>query len=285
MSTSRSDAPAEPIRPPAVAGRFYPASGAALGREVEAFLGAAGAGRAVVAAMAPHAGYVYSGGVAGRLFGEVAVPGRVIVLAPNHTGRGRPIAVAARGTFRLPGRDVPIDAELAAAVLAEVEGAEADLEAHRGEHAVEVELPFLVARRPDVRVVPIVLGPLSEAAAIAVGVGLARAVARLGAGDDVLVLASSDMSHYLPDGEARVVDKVALGPLLDGDAGALYRTVRDGDISMCGVIPATAMLAYAAARGDAGPPELVAYATSGDAFGDRERVVGYAAVVIPRVAG
>lgn len=269
------------IRPAAVAGRFYPGDAGTLERQVSALLDA---GRAagpsigpVIAVVAPHAGYIYSGGVAGCVFASIDVPDRVIVLGPNHTGMGPRISVVAAGRFALPGSDVPIDAELAAAVLGEVPGAASDREAHRHEHSIEVELPFLRARNPKVRIVPMVLGGLREAEAIALGDGLHRAIARVGGG--VLVVASSDMSHYLPDAEARQVDQVALEPLLALDAGRLYRTVRERDISMCGFIPATAVLAYAEQAG-ATVPSLVAYATSADASGDLSRVVGYAGVIV-----
>jgi AmmeMemoRadiSam system protein B len=270
------------IRQPAVAGRFYPGDARELEREVSAHL-ASGAGGtdpvAVRAIMVPHAGTMYSGGVAGQVFARVEVPPRAVVMGPNHTGRGARISVVPAGAFVVPGGRVEIDEELAAAILEEVPGAQADLEAHRFEHSIEVELPFLRARRADVRFVPIVLGGISGKAAAAVGEGLARAIARVGG--DTLVVASSDMSHYLPDAEARVVDRTALEPLLAFDPGQLYRTVVDQDISMCGFIPATAMLAYARAAGATSSPELVAYATSGDAAGgDRSRVVGYAGVLV-----
>jgi AmmeMemoRadiSam system protein B len=265
---------------PAVAGRFYPADPEELSREVARLLGGTEA-RPVRAhgVVAPHAGYVYSGALAGQVYRGVDVPERVVILAPNHTGRGARIAVAASGSFRMPGRDVPVDAELAAALLAEADGAVADWEAHRFEHAVEVHLPFLAARQPALRIVPVVLGGLGEAEVIAFGRALHRAASR--AGGDVLVVASSDMSHYLPDAETREIDRVALEPLLALDPARLYRTVVDNDISMCGYLPATAMLAYARDAG-ATSAQLVGYATSGDAFGDRDRVVGYAGVVVPR---
>jgi hypothetical protein len=270
------------IRPTAVAGRFYPGEAEELERQVTALLAAGESAAArpavrAVAVMAPHAGYMYSGGVAGRVFAGVEVPERVIVLCPNHTGLGRRIAVVPAGRFCLPGGDVPIDEELAAAVLAEVPGAEADREAHRFEHAIEVELPLLRARQPRLGLVPIVLAGLSEAEALALGEGLHRAVARAGGG--ALVVASSDMSHYLPDEVARRVDHMALAPMLAFDPAGLYRTVRAHDISMCGFIPAAAALSYARLAG-ASAPELVAYATSGDAGGGRQRVVGYAGVIM-----
>ena len=267
------------IRPPAVAGRFYPGDPDTLAQQVTGFLAAGepATPEPAIAVMAPHAGYMYSGGVAGRVFGGVEVPERVIVLCPNHTGLGRRVSVVPAGRFCLPGGDVPIDEELAAAVLAELPGAEPDREAHRFEHAIEVELPFLRARRPGVRLVPVVLAGLSESDAVALGEGLHRAIARAGGG--VLVVASSDMSHYLPDDVARRVDRMALEPLLAFDPAGLYRTVRTHEISMCGFIPATAALSYARTAG-ARTPELVAYATSGDASGDRDRVVGYAGVIV-----
>jgi AmmeMemoRadiSam system protein B len=279
-----------PARQPAVAGRFYPGEATALRREVEGYLAAgassvAGPGSGAehrplhaIGVVAPHAGYVYSGGIAGKVFAAVTVPERVIVLCPNHTGRGRRIAVANRGTFALPGASVPVDADLADRILAEIDGATADWEAHRAEHAIEVELPFLLARRADVRIVPVVLGGLAEDDAIALGLALHRAAEAVAG--DVLVVASSDMSHYLPDDITREQDAKALAPLLAFDARGLYRAVIEHDISMCGFIPATAMLAFAGQQ-NAGTPALVGYATSGDAFGERDRVVGYAGVVVP----
>lgn len=268
------------MRSPAVAGRFYPGDAEELAREVERYLAAGRAGepQRAMALVAPHAGYMYSGAVAGQVFARVAVPDRVVVMGPNHTGRGERISVVPSGGFQVPGGTVPIDEELAAAILDEVPGARPDTDAQRMEHSVEVELPFLRALAPRLRFVPMVLGGLSERDSIAVGEGLARAVAKVGGG--VLVVASSDMSHYLPDAEARRVDKIALDALLTGDAATLHRTVRERDISMCGVIPTTAMLAYARAAGAAAAPQLVAYATSGDSSGDRSRVVGYAGVVV-----
>jgi AmmeMemoRadiSam system protein B len=265
------------IRPPAVAGRFYPGDGPGLARMVTQLLPPSPSSRHL-AVMAPHAGYVYSGGVAGAVFASTEIPRRVVVMAPNHTGRGARGAVWTRGTFSLPGMSLPVDEELCARWIAEAGGLlVGDHEAHRHEHALEVELPFLHARRADVTIAPAILGGLDGDECVAVGQALARAVGALG--DEVLVVASSDMSHYLPDDVTRQIDQRALEPLLRLDPLGLYSRVRDEDISMCGVLPATAMLAYAVARG-ARQATLVRYATSGDAFGDRDRVVGYAGVVV-----
>src|SRR5688572_7365816 len=265
------------VRAPAVAGRFYPADPDTLQDEVDAYLSLTGPPPVrAVGVVAPHAGYVYSGGVAGQVYARIQIPARVVILSPNHTGAGPPVALVASGAFRVPGADVPIDEALAAAIMKEVPGAVDDLRAHSREHAVEVHLPFLLARRPDVKIVPIVLGGLSEDEAVAVGAGIARAVH---GAHDVLVVASSDMSHYLPDDVTRERDKLAIAPMLAIDPRALFRTVEEHRISMCGYLPATAMLSYARERG-AASARLAAYATSGDAFGDRSSVVGYAGIIV-----
>jgi AmmeMemoRadiSam system protein B len=264
------------LRAPAVAGRFYPGEAATLAAEVDERLEkAARTPRKHLGVLAPHAGYVYSGAVAATVFADTVVPRRVIVLAPNHTGEGARGAVWARGAFALPGYQIPVDEALATQLLSPP--LVADRRAHRHEHALEVELPFLRARRPDVTITPIILGSLTLDECLAVGESLARVVASLP--DEVLVVASSDLSHYLTDEETRVVDARAIEPLCALDPERLYRTVHDEEISMCGVLPATAMLAYARARG-ATRAELLAYATSADAFGDTSRVVGYGGVSV-----
>jgi AmmeMemoRadiSam system protein B len=260
------------VRQPAVAGRFYPGDAETLRAEVTRLLGPDPRGDRTLGAVVPHAGYVYSGKVAGATFRRLAIPRSVVVLCPNHTGRGPRVSVWAEGSWKIPGAELPVDEELAARVLAEVPGAQRDVRAHEREHAIEVELPFLVALRPDVRIVPIVLGGLDGAEAAAVGEALAGCVV------DAMVLASSDMSHYIPHDEAKARDRLAIDRLLALDPLGLHATCEAHDITMCGVLPATALLAYARVRGGA-RPELVQYATSGEAFGDYSSVVGYAGVL------
>lgn len=269
------------VREPAVAGRFYPGTAAEVAREVSALYAAApDADERALAVMCPHAGWVYSGALAARTLAQIHVPERVVVMCPNHTGRGARIAIAARGAWRVPGADVPIDEPLADAIVrqtAAIRGARADDLAHAHEHAIEVLVPLLLARQARLRLVPIVVAHLDLDDCSQLGAALARAIG----GDDVLVVASSDMSHYLPDDECRRRDRVALDALLTGDPATLLEVVDRNDITMCGARPAAAMLAYARARA-APPPRLAGYATSGDAFDDRARVVGYAGAVVPR---
>jgi hypothetical protein len=274
MTTSTLD-----VRQPAVSGRFYPARADELGAEVDKYLGGAATsgGTRHHGIVAPHAGYVYSGPIAGKIFADTIVPRRAIVLAPNHTGRGARVALWPRGAFAVPGAAVPVDDELATRLLDSGAGFAADREAHRFEHALEVELPFLRARNPDVVVTPVILGGLDGAECIALGRTIADVVAALD--DDVLVVASSDMSHYLPDDVTRKIDRRAIEPMLACDPARLYDVVEREDISMCGILPATVMVSYARARG-ATRGTLVAYGTSADAFGDTDRVVGYAGIAV-----
>jgi hypothetical protein len=277
METTTMTGGALDVRQPAVSGRFYPARADELRAEVLKFLGGQATGKHHHGVVAPHAGYVYSGPIAGKVFADTMVPRRVIVLAPNHTGRGARIAVWPRGAFALPGDEVPVDEELAARLIEASVGCVADREAHRFEHALEVELPFVRARNPDAIVTPIILGGLDGDECIALGRTLAEIVATLD--EDVLVVASSDMSHYLPDDVTRTIDRQAIEPMLACDPSRLFDVVEREDISMCGILPATTMLSYARARG-ATHGTLIAYGTSADAFGDTDRVVGYAGLAI-----
>lgn len=267
------------VRQAAVAGAFYPGDPDELRETVARCLEGGGPSRKHVGIVAPHAGYVYSGAIAGKVFAATEIPRRVIVLAPNHTGRGARCSVWSRGAFMLPGDLVPVDEELCARLIAAdvVPRFVHDREAHAREHALEVELPFIRARRHDALVTPIILGGLDGDECIALGRALAAVVAELG--EEALVVASSDMSHYLPDDVTRTIDQRAIAPMLACDPRQLYDVVTGDDISMCGILPVTAMLSYARARG-AATGTLVAYGTSADAYGDRSRVVGYASVTI-----
>jgi AmmeMemoRadiSam system protein B len=269
-----------PTRVPAVAGRFYPGTASEVARAVDAlFAGAGAAPRPAIAVMCPHAGWIYSGALAAQTLAAVDVPRRVVMLCPNHTGRGARVSVFADGAWQLPGGDVSIDAPLADAILAEargVRGARADADAHAGEHAIEVLVPLVRHRRSDVAIVPIVVGQLGADECAGLGRAIARAVAS--AREPVLVVASSDMNHFADEDETQRVDAIALAALATGDPATLLGVVDGQDISMCGARPAAIACAYAAARGG-GPPVVVGHTTSAAVSGDRERVVGYAGAI------
>jgi MEMO1 family protein len=267
------------IRHPAVAGRFYPSEAATLQAEVESYLDSKNRQKAVRAlgCMVPHAGYVYSGHVAGAVFGELKVPELCFVICPNHTGMGRALAIMSEGEWETPLGRVSIDGALAAALIQRCQLLEEDSAAHRSEHAIEVELPFLQIRQRHLRFVPIALGTRNFDVLEQLGNAVAEAVA---AHDEpVLIVASSDMNHYESDAITRVKDQQAIAPILALDARALYNVVTQEHISMCGFGPAVTMLTAARKLG-ATSAELVKYATSGDISGDRDMVVGYAGVIV-----
>ncbi|HET6279929.1 MAG TPA: AmmeMemoRadiSam system protein B [Polyangia bacterium] len=265
------------IREPAVAGVFYPGNGAAIATEIAHLMPPAASPVTAVAAVCPHAGWRYSGALAANLLGGLTVPERVLVLAPNHTGRGARGSVWARGGWRLPGGMIPVDEPLCQALREESALLQADQDAHLDEHAIEVLLPLLAARQPRLRLGPVVLGGLSFPECEELGAAIARAVTRVPG--PTLIVASSDMNHYLPDDETRALDQLALAPLTAMDARGLFQAVRTHGITMCGYLPVTVALIAARALG-ATTARLVGYATSADAGGDRDRVVGYAAVRI-----
>ena len=258
----------------AVAGRFYPGDPARLEEEVRGYLGPPRA-QAALAVIGPHAGYVYSGAILGETYAEVAVPDTVVIMCPNHTGMGVRRSCWHRGRWLLPGGPIDIDEALADALI-EHAGLQPDVDAHLREHAIEVHLPFVRALHPGVRIVPIVLGRLRAEDCVELGERIAETIAGR---DDVLVAASTDMSHYLSATRAERLDAMAIERVLALDPMGLHNTVETHAISMCGYVPTTVALAAALSRG-ASAARLVRYGNSGERSGDFERVVGYAGFVI-----
>jgi AmmeMemoRadiSam system protein B len=265
------------VREPAVAGRFYPANPQQLRKELESYLSPEVDRTRAIGCIVPHAGYMYSGQVAGAVFSRLEIPERCIVLCPNHTGRGHPLAIMKEGAWRTPLGDIAIDSELADKLMQHFPALTEDPAAHRYEHAIEVELPFLQACRPKVRIVPVVVGTAQLVILMELGEAIANTLNEQSA--EVLMIASSDMNHYENDAITRVKDRKAIEKILAIDAPGLYDTVINESISMCGFGPAVSMLT-AASRRRATKAELVQYATSGDVSGDRNMVVGYAGVIV-----
>jgi AmmeMemoRadiSam system protein B len=272
------------IRPAAVAGQFYSASAASLDAEVTGYLDATAAAAPMTAVICPHAGLMYSGHVAGAVLSRVLLPDTVILIGPNHTGMGPAVSVYPEGAWRIPGGAVPVNRDLARAILARDPNAEADMSAHEREHCLEVQLPFLRHRRRDIRIVPIVLGTRNPAVCRTLGRCLAALIGELSGTDPSsaerpLLLASTDMNHYESDEVTRDKDHHAIAAIERLDPDGLDAAVTDHDISMCGVAPTLAVLHAARALGRTGAT-LVRYATSADRGGDRRRVVGYAGFTV-----
>ncbi len=273
-------------RAPILAGTFYPAEPAVLAASVDSLLHAgtvkaaeAGCRREkVLAVMLPHAGHVYCGRVVGETLSRAALPQRLIILCPSHTGRGAPLAVWPRGAWHTPLGRTPVDAELAEELLETDGGYRADREAHGGEHAIEVLLPFLQRALPDASIVPIVVSVRPDRLQAA-GEALARVLASAAAaGRPAAVIVSSDMHHFGDEPTTLRQDEKALEPLLHLDPAGLYNTVARERISMCGVLPATLAL-FAGRTLGMSRAELVAHTTSAEASGETDRVVGYAGVL------
>ena len=260
------------IRKPAVAGSFYPGSQKALTRELLRCTTKVENRLPCIGAIAPHAGYLYSGAIAGELFSKIAIPPVVVILAPNHRGPFVPFALSPADKWSTPLGEVEIDKPLAEAI-ARCDMVSLDAAPHAAEHSAEVQVPFLQFFRPGVRIVPIVIAehrydPLEQ---------FGTCLADCCRGTDTLIIASSDMTHFEPAAAARELDHLALAAVLALDPLALHGTVASNHISMCGVAPAVSMLTAAKLLG-ARHAEIVRYGNSGDVTGDNSSVVGYASV-------
>ena len=276
-------------RPPACAGSFYEASPDGLQQQVQSLLEPQANSVSAIAIVCPHAGLMYSGKVAGAVYSRVSVPRTAILVGPNHTGHGPPLSVYAKGDWAVPGYLVPIVEDLAEAFLIACADAAADQRAHQYEHCLEVQIPFLLARRPDIQILPIVVGLRDLRSCLALGRALA-AVTRAWE-DPPILIASTDMTHCGPgfgqsppagltaDAFARRQDRMALDALQALNEQKFHDTIEAQNITMCGYGPTTAVLHAARLLGAQNLDEI-RYATSAEISGDLNRVVGYAGVVI-----
>lgn len=264
-----------PLRVPAVAGSFYPDRAETLRRDLDAMI-VPGPKSPALAVVVPHAGVVYSGKVAGAVYGRVEIPRDVVVLCFNHRGRGADFAVWPDGAWRTPLGDAPVNAALASRVKSSFPDAAFDESGHAGEHSGELQVPFLQHLRPDVRIVPVALSVGLEDAARLRAFGQALA----GIGERFLVVGSTDLNHYEDQQTTLRKDGEVIRAIEALDETALAAAIRTRDVSMCGYAPAIATIAYAKAKG-AAAATTVMHATSGDVSGDYDRVVGYAGMIIP----
>jgi AmmeMemoRadiSam system protein B len=267
-------------RIPAVANMFYPGEKSRLEEQLSTLIKRVPDPRKVLAAISPHAGYMYSGGVAGAVFSQITVPEAVVILGPNHRGIGAPVALTSSGAWDMPLGSVPINEDLAECILKISTSAvkiEDDPHAHSTEHSIEVQVPFLQFVQPEVSIVPIGLSHLSLDACQEIGQALVQGIQDYG--KEVLLVASTDMTHYESQKAAQEKDMLAMDRILELDPKGLYETVARHGITMCGVIPTTIVLEACKVMG-AEKAELVQYATSGDVTGDYAQVVGYAGFIV-----
>ena len=264
------------IRYPAVAGAFYPADPRRVAAMLAELVVPDPEPVAALGVMVPHAGWVFSGRCAGETLGRVDVPPSVILLGPNHTGMGAPLAAAPEDAWMTPVGRAEVDHALLGEIASRCPDLVPDAAAHRREHCLEVEVPLLLARRPDVRIAPIVVGTHDPDALARLGKGIAEAVAPRS--PRPLILVSSDMTHYEPAEVARSRDMPVLERLAACDpAGALAEVARRR-VTMCGIAPAVAALEALGRLGCTGG-ELVCYTHSGEVTGDDREVVAYAGMI------
>ncbi len=267
------------VRLPAVSGRFYPSDPEELVNQVASLCAAPGEEprQRAVACMVPHAGYYFSGHVAASVYARLDLPRRFLLLGPRHFPRGKPQAILSQGAWQTPLGRAEVDTDLASELKMASAALVEDELAHRDEHALEVQLPFLQCLVTEFRFVPIALGTVNYGELENLGRAIAGVLARQT--EPVLMVASSDMNHYESDEITRRKDRKALEGVLALDARRLYDTVRRESITMCGFGAAVAMLTASRLLG-ATRVDLVRYATSGDVNGERDQVVGYAGVIV-----
>ena len=266
------------LRPPAVAGRFYPEDPAELTSLVRQYTST---NETIVpkrakACLVPHAGYMYSGHVAGAVYARMALPKKALILGVRHYPRGEPAAILSSGAWQTPLGNAPIDEALADNLRRACPLLREDSVAHSAEHSLEVQLPFLQVLQPGFLFVPVALGTVRFEDLVAVGQAVGRVLAN--SSEEVLLLTTSDLNHYEDDATTRRKDSKAIERLLALDAPGLYDTCRNEQISMCGLGPAVAMLTALKEMSGA-QAELVKYATSADVSGDFSAVVGYAGMI------
>jgi AmmeMemoRadiSam system protein B len=265
------------MRKPAVAGYFYEKDEERLRDDLKPYMDLTVSKRKVMAMVSPHAGIKYSGTVAGAVYSRIQLPRTFIILGPNHKGIGGPAAVAVSGEWQMPNGPVKINSTLAKAMMASTEFLQEDQYAHSQEHSLEVQLPFIQYLTTDFDIVPVVLKQLDLPACLEIGIALSKAIKA--SDQSVVIIASSDFTHYESQKIAEAKDKMAIDRILTLDPSGLYQTIISNDISMCGFIPTVVALEAALQMG-AAKAELVKYMTSGDTTGDYQQVVGYGGIII-----
>lgn len=271
------------IRPPAVAGQFYPADPAEVEAELDRVIHPVTEPRKAIGIIVPHAGWKYSGVTAGKVYSAVKIPDHVILIGPNHHNTGKSTyALFDAGKWQTPIGDVPVDEPLGAMLLDNCDWFAEAARSHSAEHSLEVQMPMLRRANPKVRVVPIMIGgswPESGGRQILRDIAEAIAMTVREFGPPVLLMASTDLNHYENQEIAHIKDKLVLSAIEKLDADAMMDHVRDVEVSMCGVA-ATYIVMHAAKKLGAKRGEVIDYRTSGDVTGDFSSVVGYGGVVI-----
>ena len=270
------------IRQPAMAGRFYSSNAHSLTEEVNLHITQSSESKPAekvraIGVVSPHAGFMYSGDVAGAVYSRIEIPDTIILMGPNHKGLGERVSVMTEGTWNMPQGNIKVDSQLADAIYRTSLIAKQDSQAHQKEHSLETQLPFLQFYRNEFQIVPICMMRLRLDECEEISQAIVKAVGQLGR--HVLIVASSDMTHYETHESASKKDKNVINQILKLDAMELYNTVHKNNISMCGINPTTVMLMCTNKMG-AKEALLAKYMTSGEVSGDMNHVVGYAGLIV-----
>lgn len=280
------------LRQPAVAGSFYDADLTSLNKQIEnCFLHKIGPGKIplvnpkkgnnIIGFVSPHAGYMYSGSVAANGFYKIALDGKpdtIIILGPNHQGFGEDVSIMAEGKWKTPLGELEIDVEMAEDIFKNSKIIKNDKKAHQYEHSIEVQLPFIqYIFGKDIKFVPICMTRQD----INTDIEIAKSICSSVVDKNILIIASSDFTHYEPQDYAKNVDKQAINAILEFNPKKLYDMIYHQNLTMCGPGPITVMLIACETLG-AKKAELLKYATSGDISGLYGQVVGYASIIIKK---
>jgi AmmeMemoRadiSam system protein B len=260
-----------------VAGQFYAGNSRQLREDLADLIPETSVKRRVTGIIAPHAGYIYSGAIAGQVYAAIEIPSTVLIIGPNHHGAGSAAALYPDGEWRTPLGSISISSRFNSLLQETVPFFQPDVLAHQQEHSLEVQVPFIQYLRPDAEICALCIGHGDFNSLRQIGAGIAAAIRAFG--KNVLIVASSDMTHYESAQSAKRKDGLALEKVLNFDPEGLLQVCRQERITMCGVVPAAVMLVAAGEMG-ATQAELLAYGTSGDVTGDDRQVVGYAAVSV-----
>jgi len=266
------------IRKPSVAGYFYPDRTEELEDKVREMVCLEGKKEKAICLISPHAGFEYSGSVAGAAFSSVYLPNKFIILGPSHRSVQSRYAIMKKGIWETPLGDVMIDTVLAESVMSHCNFIVEDNSAHINEHSIEVQLPFIQFFKKDISFVPLNIGYYTSYEELEeLGDAISQVIKQTK--EEVMIVASTDMSHYVSQKVAKKKDFLAIDRILDLDAKGLYDVVNFEDISMCGFQPVTTAL-VASKKAGASKAVLVKYQTSGDVTGNYDEVVGYAGIRI-----
>jgi AmmeMemoRadiSam system protein B len=265
------------VRKPVASGSFYPGTKSILTEELGKYVPSVKTKKKVIGLISPHAGYVFSAGCAGKGFAAVEVPDVVIIVGVNHYGFGHPFAVDGHDSWKTPLGEAEIHKELREKLVKDSDIFGIDSNASIKEHSLEVQVPFVQYVNPAAKILPITVAGGDVQRLMAAGKELAALVKETTG--DILIVASTDMSHYISVDRAREKDKKAIDKILQLDPEGLYNTVLMERISMCGVAPTTIMLSAALALG-AKKAEMIDYTNSGIVMGDYDRVVAYLSMIV-----